>query len=69
MRVQCVPDAYVPVIKLTFDGLELDMLYAQLNVSSIPDDFDVFDNNYLRNMDPKSVLSLNGAFTSHYPYL
>lgn len=65
MCYQCVADAYVPVMKLIFDGFELDILFAQLNLQQIPASFNIFDDNILKlcASDPKSVLSLNGTPT------
>lgn len=58
--MQAVPDAYVPVMKLVFDGIDIDLLYAQLASAIIPEDLNIFDDNILRNIDKKSVLSMNG---------
>jgi hypothetical protein len=60
---QGVADAYVPVMTMVFDGIELDLLFAQLNVQQIPQSFNIFDDGVLKlcTNDPKSVLSLNGA--------
>lgn len=56
-----VEEAFVPVIKMNFDGIEIDLLFARLSLREIPDDFDLRDDNLLKNLDPKSVRSLNGC--------
>lgn len=53
-------DAFVPVIKLRYNNIELDMLFARLDLESIPDELQLSDNNLLKNLDEKSVRSLNG---------
>ncbi|KAJ2776512.1 polynucleotide adenylyltransferase [Coemansia javaensis] len=56
-----VPDAHVPVIKMVFSGVEIDLTVAVLQQPTIPEDLELFDNNLLRNMDSASVRSLNGS--------
>ncbi|EDW74821.2 uncharacterized protein Dwil_GK15696 [Drosophila willistoni] len=56
-----VEEAFVPVIKMNFDGIEIDLLFARLSLKEIPDDFDLRDDNLLKNLDPRSVRSLNGC--------
>ncbi|VDD89725.1 unnamed protein product [Enterobius vermicularis] len=57
-----VPDAFVPVIKLKYRGIELDILFARLALTRIPDDQQLNDDSILKNLDDKSVRSLNGAY-------
>lgn len=56
-----VEEAFVPVIKMNFDGIEIDLLFARLSLKEIPDNFDLRDDNLLKNLDPRSVRSLNGC--------
>ncbi|KAJ6645725.1 Poly(A) polymerase gamma [Pseudolycoriella hygida] len=58
---RAVEEAYVPVIKMNFDGIEIDLLFARLNLKEIPDNFDLRDDILLKNLDPKCVRSLNGC--------
>ena len=60
-ELTAVEDAFVPVLKLTMDGIEIDLLFARLALQSIPHDLDLLDVNLLRNLDMKSVRSLNGT--------
>lgn len=59
-----VPDAYVPVIKMKFSGISIDLVFARLNLTTIPDDLDLTDSSLLRNLDEKCILSLNGSRTT-----
>ncbi|KAI0722730.1 polymerase [Earliella scabrosa] len=60
-EVSGVPEAFVPIIKTEISGIPIDLLFAQLNLASIPDDLDLQDNNLLRNLDDRCVRSLNGS--------
>jgi len=60
-ELTAVPDAYVPVIKLKFCGISMDLLFARLALSTIDENLDLLDQNNLKNLDEKSVLSLNGC--------
>lgn len=59
-------EAYVPVITFKFNGIEFDLLYAQMSPSvghglASGLGFNIYDDHILRSLDPKSILSLNGA--------
>lgn len=56
-----VPDAYVPVVNMVFSGICIDLVFARLPFASIPEDLDLLDHNLLKNLDEKSMLSLNGS--------
>ncbi|XP_071963960.1 poly(A) polymerase beta-like [Antedon mediterranea] len=59
--IRAVEEAFVPVIKLIFDGIEMDILFARLALPVIPDDLDLTDDNLLKNLDQRCVRSLNGS--------
>lgn len=60
-ELRAVEEAFVPVIKMNFDGIEIDLLFARLTLKEIPDSFDLRDDTLLKNMEQKCVRSLNGC--------
>lgn len=59
--LRAIEEAFVPVIKTEFDGIEMDILFARLALQIIPENLDLTDNTLLRNLDQKCVRSLNGC--------
>ncbi|KAJ1550645.1 polynucleotide adenylyltransferase, partial [Nowakowskiella sp. JEL0078] len=60
-EITSVPDAYVPVIKLMFSDISIDLVFARLSLPSVPDNLELSDSDLLRNLDPRCILSLNGS--------
>ncbi|KND02181.1 polynucleotide adenylyltransferase PAP1 [Spizellomyces punctatus DAOM BR117] len=60
-EITAVPDAYVPVLKFQFSDIPIDLLFAQLDRSTVPDDLDLADDNLLKGLDERCVRSLNGS--------
>lgn len=57
-----VRDAFVPVIKMEFEGVEIDLLFARVQRKSVSDDLgDLLDDNILRGCDALSIRSLAGS--------
>lgn len=59
--VRPVEEAFVPVIKTKIDGIELDILFSKLALKNVPQDQELRDVMLLKNLDEKSVRSLNGC--------
>lgn len=60
-EITSVPDAFVPIIKIEFDGISIDLIYSRLNVPRVPLDMNLEDKNLLKNIDEKDLRSLNGT--------
>ncbi|KAI0832715.1 polymerase [Trametes gibbosa] len=60
-EVSGVPSAYVPIITTEISGIPIDLVFAQLSLSSIPEDLDLQDDNLLKGLDDKSIRSVNGS--------
>ncbi|XP_062465736.1 poly(A) polymerase gamma isoform X2 [Pezoporus occidentalis] len=60
-NLRAVEDAYVPVIKFEFDGIEIDLVFARLFVATVSDNLDLRDDSRLQSLDIRCVRSLNGC--------
>ncbi|PPQ95908.1 hypothetical protein CVT26_016131 [Gymnopilus dilepis] len=59
-RITGVPDAYVPIIQADVSGVLLDILFARVDLPTVPSDLSIEDDNLLRNLDERCIRSLNG---------
>nr|ACS29269.1 pap1 [Meyerozyma guilliermondii] len=60
-EITAVPDAFVPIIMIEFSGISIDLIFARLNVSRVPLDMTLEDNNLLKNIDENDMRALNGT--------
>ena len=60
-KIQAVPDAFVPIIKTVFDGIDIDLICGRLDIPQVPLDLTLEDNNLLRNIDDRDLRALNGT--------
>lgn len=60
-EIQSVPDAFVPIIKMEFDGISIDLICARLDIPRVPLNLTLDDKNLLKNIDEKDLRALNGT--------
>lgn len=56
-----VPDAHVPIMKLEYSGISIDLIFARLQLSTVPASLDLNDNSLLRGLDETDLRSVNGT--------
>jgi poly(A) polymerase len=56
-----VPEAHVPILKLEYSGVDLDLIYSRLPISSIPGDLKLTNNDLLRGLSEEDIRSINGT--------
>ncbi|KAG8066016.1 hypothetical protein GUJ93_ZPchr0004g39013 [Zizania palustris] len=59
-ELQPVLGAHVPVIKMRFHGVQVDLIYANVCLPVVPRDLDLRDRKVLCGLDLATVRSLNG---------
>ncbi|XP_027232962.1 poly(A) polymerase type 3 isoform X2 [Penaeus vannamei] len=60
-EMRAVEEAFVPVIKMKYENIEIDLLFARLALKEVHDSVDLNDDSILKNLDEKCVRSLNGC--------
>ncbi|NXR18154.1 PAPOG polymerase, partial [Cinclus mexicanus] len=60
-NLRAIEDAYVPVIKFEFEGIEIDLVFAKLSLPTVSDDLDLRDDSCLKSLDIRCIRSLNGS--------
>ena len=56
-----VSEAKVPIIKIIYKDIPIDILVASVSFKSIDENFNLEDDNVLKNCCEKCILSLNGC--------
>ena len=56
-----VPDAFVPIIKLELSGISIDLIFARLELPSVPTGLTLKDTSILRGLEERDLRSLNGT--------
>lgn len=56
-----VVDAFVPIIKMQLNGIEIDLIFASIQtLHTIPDKLSLNDNNLLNGLDQASIRAITG---------
>lgn len=61
INLTAVREAFVPLVKMTFDNVEIDLLFAQVQHKRVSEHLDLLDNNILRGCEAEDIKSLNGC--------
>lgn len=56
-----VTDAHVPIMKLEYSGISIDLIFASLQLSAVPLNLTLDDNTLLRGLDDTDLRSVNGT--------
>ncbi|KAI3687643.1 hypothetical protein L1987_81343 [Smallanthus sonchifolius] len=59
--IHCVKDAKVPLMRFKFEGISVDLPYAQLQVTTVPENVDILNPLFLNGIDETSWKSLSGV--------
>ncbi|TBT98915.1 poly(A) polymerase gamma [Hamiltosporidium tvaerminnensis] len=59
--IAVVEHAYVPLIKLRISNINIDLVFCRLNTMFIDKGLCLLNNNILKGMDEKCILSVNGS--------
>ncbi|GER31435.1 poly(A) polymerase [Striga asiatica] len=60
-EILCVTDARVPLMRLNFDGISIDLTFARLNIITVPENVNLLDPLFSSNVDEISFKSLSGV--------
>lgn len=60
-EIQPVADAFVPIIKMEFDGISIDLICGKVDLAQVNSDLTLTDTSILRNIDDKDLRALNGT--------
>ena len=60
-QIKLVRDSYVPIIKLEYSGIAIDLIFVSLNRGSVPEDLDLKDDSIVQDLNDLEVRCLNGT--------
>lgn len=64
--IHAVKSAFVSLIKLQLHGVSIDLLYAKLDLDTVPEALDLGPNSILRGLDEQSARIVNGRRVTEF---
>jgi len=58
-ELRAIPEAHVPIIKMKFQNVDIDLLFARLSLETIGPALSLHDDNIFKGCDKESIDSLN----------
>lgn len=55
-----IPEAMVPIIEVVWNGIELDVLFARIERSAVPELTQILDDSILKGLDRRTTMAING---------
>ncbi|KVH96424.1 Nucleotidyltransferase, class I, C-terminal-like protein [Cynara cardunculus var. scolymus] len=63
--IHCVKDAKVPLLQFTFEGILIDLAFAKLPVTVVPENVDISNPSSIEDIDETSWKSLSGVWVKN----
>ena len=60
-ELTAVSEAFVPIIKLKFSGISIDLIFARLDIAAVPQNLLLKDANLLKGLDDRDLRCVNGT--------
>lgn len=60
-ELQQIEEAFVPIIKFVYSGIDIDLIFSRLDKDQVPKDQELLDDSVLQGLDELELRSLNGT--------
>jgi poly(A) polymerase len=60
-ELQSIQEAFVPIIKFEYSGIDIDLIFSRLDKEQVPSDQNLLDDSVLQGLDDLELRSLNGT--------
>ncbi len=60
-KIILIEEAFVPLITIVFDSIEIDLIYVSLNFEFVPETLNLLNDKILDHLQPVDIRCLNGS--------